>query len=378
MSGERASDRFAAALAQGEGGGMQLAGRCLDNLGSLPRGANLGILYLSDRLAGEVPRILALLRAKTGIADWVGSVAVGVLAGGEEVVDTPALAVLVGALPEDGFRIFGPVSGGDRLIADHGPWLERTQPMLALVHGDPRQRATLAAVEDVPLKTSVFLAGGLTASRGEAVQIAGDAVSGGLSGVLFSAGVEAVTALAQGCAPLGPPRRVTEAKGHVVLALDGRPALSALKEDIGELMARDLKRAAGVVHVGLPVRGSDRGDYVVRNLLGIDPAHGALAVAADLEPGDPILFCRRDPSGAAAQLERTLQQLAQRTAGLQPQAGVYACCVARGAALFGAPGRELAMIRAALGDFPLVGFLADGEISHNRLYAYTGVLTLFL
>ena len=34
--------------------------------------------------------------------------------------------------------------------------------------------------------------------------------------------------------------------------------------------------------------------------------------------------------------------------------------------------------RDELGDFPLVGFFANGEISNNRLYGYTGVLTLFL
>ena len=53
-------------------------------------------------------------------------------------------------------------------------------------------------------------------------------------------------------------------------------------------------------------------------------------------------------------------------------------CLARGPALFGDDSQELKTIRDALGDFPLVGFFANGEISHNRLYGYTGVLTLFL
>ena len=35
-------------------------------------------------------------------------------------------------------------------------------------------------------------------------------------------------------------------------------------------------------------------------------------------------------------------------------------------------------LMAALGDVPIAGFFCNGEISHNRLYGYTGVLTLFV
>jgi small ligand-binding sensory domain FIST len=62
----------------------------------------------------------------------------------------------------------------------------------------------------------------------------------------------------------------------------------------------------------------------------------------------------------------------------RPRGGLYYSCVARGPNLFGDESEEVSMIRQALGDFPLVGFFCNGEISHNRLYGYTGVLTLFL
>ena len=41
------------------------------------------------------------------------------------------------------------------------------------------------------------------------------------------------------------------------------------------------------------------------------------------------------------------------------------------------PGAELQIVRRALGDVPLVGFFAGGEIARNHLYGYTGVLTVF-
>jgi small ligand-binding sensory domain FIST len=93
--------------------------------------------------------------------------------------------------------------------------------------------------------------------------------------------------------------------------------------------------------------------------------------------GDSVLFCRRDPASAATDLTRMLEQM-KRRAAVVPRAGLYFSCVARGPNLFGRPSQELVMIRDALGDFPLAGFFGNGEIAHDRLYGYTGVLALFL
>src|SRR2546430_1752476 len=92
--------------------------------------------------------------------------------------------------------------------------------------------------------------------------------------------------------------------------------------------------------------------------------------------GDTILFCRRDPESARRDMVRMVRQLAGRL-NEPPKAGIYVSCVARGAALFGDPGVETALIRENLGEFPLIGFFANGEISRDRLYGHTGVLTLF-
>ncbi len=148
-------------------------------------------------------------------------------------------------------------------------------------------------------------------------------------------------------------------------------------EDIGEEIAEDLGRVAGYIHAGLPVRGSDTGDYLVRNLIGIDPDKGWLAIGDIVEPGGRVMFCARDRDSAANDMARMLKKLKARAGGT-PKGGVYVSCVARGPNLFGAQSQELKMIRDELGDFPLAGFYANGEISNNRLYGYTGVLTLFL
>ena len=183
--------------------------------------------------------------------------------------------------------------------------------------------------------------------------------------------------MSQGCVPLGAAHAISECADNVIMTLDGEPALDALKSDMGELLARDLARAAGYVHAAFPVAGSDTGDYLVRNLIGIDPGRGWLAVGAEIQTGDKVMFVRRDPKSAIEDLTRMVGNLKSRLPG-PPRGGVYFSCVARGPNMFGDEGREMALIKELLGDVPLVGFYGNGEISNNRLYGYTGVLALFL
>ncbi|MEK9722637.1 MAG: FIST C-terminal domain-containing protein, partial [Rhodospirillaceae bacterium] len=232
-------------------------------------------------------------------------------------------------------------------------------------------------MEDATLEVPGFLVGGLTSSRGAHYQLAGDVLGGGLSGVLFAPDVEVATGLTQGYAPVGPAHRVTDCMDNVVMTLDTEPALDVFKADIGELLARDLNRVAGYIHAAFPVEGSDTGDYVVRNLVGIDPERAWLAVGGEVGAGDRLLFVRRDPAGAAQDLTRMVDELVGRLPG-RPRGGLYFSCVARGPGLFGAEGREMEIVAEQLGDVPVVGFFGQGEISNNRLYGYTGVLALFL
>ena len=372
---------FAAAFAKGDA--ATLGQRCLAELPSRSD-ATLGILYVTEPAAARFPQLVQELAAGTGIANWVGGVGLGLCAGGEEVYERPAAAVLTAALPDDKFRLFAPT---DDPAADlprlHRDWIEAEQPTLALVHADPRCRDLVKITIETGLATGAFLVGGLVSHRcatpllASAAGAKGDGFgTAGISGLMLSPDVAVATALTQGCVPIGPVRRVDEARENVVMAIDGRPALSVFKDDIGPALADDMRRLGNVIFAGLPVAGSDTGDYLVRNLLAIDPANGWIVLGAEIEAGDRILFCRRDPDSARADMGRMLGQLARRLPG-PPKAGVYVSCVARGVSLFDDPGVEGAMIRDTFGDIPLTGFFANGEISRDRLYGHTGVLTLF-
>lgn len=354
------------------------ADACLEQLAPLPGGANLGFLYAADVLGRYFPQILARLRRATGIDDWVGTLGVGICATAQEYLDRPAVAVMTASFPPGSFRLFPAVRNRvDEMHTALAGWPAMRDARFAIVHGDPRNPRTPDLIAGLAASLNDgFLVGGITSSRESYFQIAGQPTEGGVSGVVFSDRVAVTTGLTQGCSPLGPVRHVTECRDNVVITIDDRPALDVLKQDVGEVLARDLSRAAGYVFAGLPIRGSDTGDYLVRNLLGIDPRNGLVAIGERVDPGDPILFCRRDADTAHADLRRMLRGVRERLSG-EPQGAVYYSCLGRGPYLFGGESRELRTVCAELGDVPLVGFFANGEISHNRLYGYTGVLAVF-
>jgi small ligand-binding sensory domain FIST len=350
----------------------QAAQACMNQLGAIPASATLGFLYVSDALAGELDAILAFFRSATAVPHWTGSVGVGVCATGAEYLQEPAMALMLGEFEPADFSMLPLLKTPQDIDANPLP-----EAYFAMVHGDPANSRVQELVEGLSTRlSSGFVVGGLSSSEGETMQISDGVVSGGLSGVVFSERVKLATRLTQGVSPLGPRHRITAANKNVVGSLDHRPALDVMKGEIGEVLARDLRRAAGYIFVGLPVRGSDTGDYLVRNILGVDPQNHLVAVSEHVEPGDELLFCRRDQQSAEDDLLRMLAAIkAQLNAPIR--GGVYYSCLGRGQHMFGVPNRELALIRDVLGDFPLVGFFANGEISHNRLYGYTGVLTLF-
>jgi small ligand-binding sensory domain FIST len=216
----------------------------------------------------------------------------------------------------------------------------------------------------------------------------------------------------QGCQPLGPTRTVTACERNVVTALDGQPALACLLGDLGienlgdprQVVPRLRATLVGVTgaHDAPLVRPGQFGTETrVRNLIGLDPARNAVAVAEMLEPGMKIAFCERDVAAARRDLVRICseirEELESHSEPLALQAAVpgplpgeparrilgalYVSCAGRGGPHFGGPSAELKIVQHALGtdgqDVPLVGFFASGEIARYHLYGYTGVLTVF-
>lgn len=399
------STHFVSAIATGETW-RDISKKVLEQLESVKTDGfqpNIGFLYMTEALMADAQSILALFRSVTGIRHWAGCGALGVCGNGEEYIEVPAISVLIGAIPKDKVRHFSSPGVGHNLHADLEPWLNKYDPMLVFAHAHPDDHAA-QMLEDLDATVGGFVVGGLSSTR--APSIVSDAhIGGGISGFIFAADVPVATALSQGCTPIGPMHEISKADDHVIAYLDGRPPIEVFTEDIAHMsykkqtenipddedfdpslsdMEAPTGNMKGVAHIAFPIAGSDKGDYLVRNIIAIDPGNGMMAVSETIEDGQKIMFVHRDEETVRADLAREMLGLRQRVIHdhgvFKPKAALYVSCVARAGIGFGSEGigGEMALIRDVLGDIPLAGFYAGGEISNTRIYGYTGILTLFL
>ena len=400
LVGHAAHPRWAEALARAA---AQIDAQAAQGL--LAAEPTLGFVYFSDHYAAEAEALYAALRVRWPGVAWTGSAGVGVAATGVEHFDEPALVLMLADLPRERFAIF---SGAKPLAGFSG-----LDPATALVHADGQAPELPELIDDLAERMdSGCVFGGLVASRTRRAQIADGVFEGGLSGVAFSADVALVSRITQGCQPVGATRRITRCDRNVVLELDGVPALDCLLGDLG-ITLDDPRHAAAALRATLaglaapgetlpwhPTRSAAAKrhrafgtDVLVRHLIGIDPTRRGVAVAEALEPGMTLAFCQRDRAAARRDLVRICAEirdsLVPETVGTDADASeasdpaermvgaIYVSCAGRGGPHFGAPSAELQIVRHALGDVPLVGFFAAGEIGGHHLYGYTGVLTVF-
>lgn len=370
-------ERFLTACAEGLDW-REIAGLCLAKLGQVPTDANLGFLYVTDTLADDLGELAGYLRQNTGVEHWVGTVGMGISCDDHEYYDVAAAACMLCGFPEDSFRVF-PTLDSDlgNLLYGQERWIAEQEAYFAVLHGDPRAAVIPELIARLAQSLpGGYLVGGLTSSQTNFPQYADGLCEGSASGVLFSQQVQVAITMSQGCTPIGPQHTISDGQQNVIATLDNQSALEVFKQDIGEVLARDLRRVGGYIFLALPIEGSDTGDYVVRNLLGFDPTQGQLVVGETVQPGQTVMFCRRDGSSAWEDLERALGSLQRRISG-PVKGALYYSCIGRGKHLFGDDSEELRAVQQALGDVPLVGFFANGEIANDKLYGYTGVLTVF-
>ena len=367
-------------LAHGAGQpGDRLVDDCLNQLGDIPPEANFGFLYLSDALADMAEPLIERLKQATGITTWVGTVGIGIIGGSSEYYDEPAMAIMLAGFNEADYRLLPNLRDATATLpADLAEWCAANDFNVGLLHADPETinlQPLLARLgEEIP---AAFLVGGISSSRGREAQFAGQVHTGGLSGALFSQAVPIMTNLTQGCSPIGPRHVVSQCERNILHSLDDRPALDVLTEEVGEVIAKDWQQAAGYIFAGIVNKNSDLADYSVRQLVGIDPDAKLVAIGDFPGHNDEIIFCKRDGGTALEDMERMLLELKKRCPA-NIKGGVYVSCLGRGRYQFGDNSEEVRFIHAVLGDFPLVGFFANGEIHKSALYGFTGVLTLFV
>jgi small ligand-binding sensory domain FIST len=184
--------------------------------------------------------------------------------------------------------------------------------------------------------------------------------------------------VSQGCRPLGQAFTVTRAERNLVYELAGVPAVRRLQDLVLAADEAEREMIRGGLHLGVVVDEHrlefGRGDFLVRNLLGVDKENGALAVGEQLEVGQTVQFQVRDAAAADEDLRVLLEPV-------RGDAALLFTCNGRGTRFFGSPDHDAALVDELLDRVPLAGGFCAGEIGpiggRSFLHGFTASVAVF-
>lgn len=357
---------------------------------------DLACVFASTIYQAAWPTLLEYIQAQLKPRVLIGCSGSGIIGGEQEMEWVPAISVVAAHLPD--VKLFPFAVSPDELdrSAPGGFWVDKVgaspeaHPLFVLVvdpyTGEPMK--LLSELNDTYRARPII--GGLVSGGHEAGEhllfLGTEVFHEGAVGVGMTGNIAVDTIVSQGCRPIGRPYVITKAEANVVWQLGGRQALAVLHEVLSGLSSEDRQLAQqGALVIGLVINemrpAFAAGDFLIRNLMGIDPEIGAIAVAEEVQVGQTIQLHLRDASTSRQELRRLLAQRGQ-TLQLPPPAGCLVFnCTGRGKSFYGIPHHDLKTIRTVSGKLPVGGFFCNGEIgpigSTNFLHGYTASLGLF-
>ncbi len=363
--------------------------------------ADLALVFVSTYFSSELPRLLPLLRSRLKATHWIGCAGAGVIgttpkAVAMEIEREPSISVAMLNLPGAQISTFtldmadipdldGPASIWQDWI---GCTSQQKDSMLLFVDPGSRQINDLISGLDYAYPSSIIL-GGIAAphnaSHGSLLN--GNGVFTGAVGCVIGGEWTFEAVVSKGCKPIGPVFEVEQVQKNVLLELSHNDKkdtpvsfLQSVLEDLSE-KDRDLVKDSlflGVEHRDLVISGSGvpqyQSSFVVRNLIGVDPSNGAVAVAERMHIGQNVQFQLREPDISRQEAHQLLFASKERSS-TQPIFGLLIDCLGRGESLYGAKDGDVDIARNVMGDFPIAGVFSHGEIGPSGgttdIHAYT-------
>lgn len=361
----------------------EVVGAVLDAVGPEP---DLAVLFASRAVAGAIDDIAGAVRALLAPGCLLGAVASTVIGGGREVEEGPALALWAGrtgpVVPvritteavEGGLRVLGV----PRAAGEDGP---RTLVLLTDPFSLPLDGLLASMADDIPDLTVV---GGMAAAArgpgGNRLVLDDGVHADGAVGVLLPAGAPVTPVVSQGCRPVGDPMIVTGADpdARLLYELAGQPALDQLLGSAAALGEGDRSIFERGPQLGVVVDEAKAtfasGDFLIRNVTGVDPDRRAVALAARVEVGTTVQFHVRDADSADEELREVMGAVAAEAPPGVDRGALLFTCSGRGSAFFGRPDHDAELVADAVGP-AVAGMACAGEIGPiggvTRLHAYT-------
>jgi small ligand-binding sensory domain FIST len=368
---------------------------------------DLVVAFASPHHADAFAGLPAHIAATFPRALLFGCSAAGVIGAGHEVEEQPAFSLTAASLPGVKLRALafgdtpGAASEADTVEAGEAGQAVASEAVAATwreqVGVPPDEDPQFLLISDPFTFDSDALVAGLDAAYPKGRKVGGVASGGrgpgqnalwsgermqrvGAVGVAMTGDIAVDTIVAQGCRPIGDPMPVTRADGHVVRELGGKSPVAVMRALYDSLDKTDKELFKHSLFVGLEMeegRIEFRGDFLVRNIVGVDPNTGALAVAAKVRQWQVLQFLLRDAKTA----EQDLSARLERFRGPPPAGALLFSCNGRGKNLFGRADHDTDLFRARVGPVPLGGFFGNGEIgpvgAQTFIHGYTSAFALF-
>jgi len=357
---------------------------------------DLAFVFASGQHLGMAKWLLSEVHERLEPRNLLGCGAGGTVAGGRELEDTPGLVVWGASLPgaeletmhltaereAEGFRLLGlppsladspegQVAHDESVIALCDPFSFPPEELLAALERSRPQVPVLGG-----LASASFAGGAMLLQDGEVC-------TDGAVAVRLS-GVELLPCVSQGAGPVGPEMTITRAEANLIGELAGKPALQRISEVIDSLSEPERQLAASGVLIGLVIDENrpeyDRGDFLVRPIIGVNRDSGAIGIGEDVRVGQTVRLQVRDAASADEDLRAALRAQAQAVGSEGAAGALLFTCNGRGSHMFEVPDHDAAAIEDALGA-PTAGFFCAGEIGpvggRNFLHGFTATMAVF-
>ncbi len=377
---------FAAALSRhpdAAHGVGEVVGEVLDHLGGAP---DLAVLFFTAPHVATAEAAAATVQTLLDPSTFIGASAVAVLAGEHGVEDQPAMVLWAARTPgviapvHITAQPVGGVSDGWTFEGLPDDLTTRARSLILLT--DP----FTFPVDEFIASTrrahpGLALIGGLASAAkgpgGNRLLIGGRVTRHGAVGVLLEDDVGATSVVSQGCRPIGQPFTVTRSEGNVLFELGGRPALDRVLEMLESLPPEDRQLATRGLHCGIAAAEAkldlERGDFLIRGVLGADRDTKAVAVGGQVPVGSTIQFQVRDAATAGEDLRDLLE-------GHAADAALVFTCNGRGSFMFGDADHDARIVHDRVPG-AVAGMFCAGEIGpvagRNALHGFTASVALF-
>ncbi|MGE0268783.1 MAG: FIST N-terminal domain-containing protein [Candidatus Omnitrophota bacterium] len=366
----------------------QLTGRCGSDF-------DMGVLFITPHQESHIQIIVQGIQEKVKIQNFLACTCAGIIGSQAELENQTAASLFLAKLPKVKIKPF-------YIDQEHIENLFLDEDFYELFEIYPNENPVFMIFPDpfrVDLNRFILgmnnaygaspvvggLASGSASANGNLLMLNGQSYNHGIIGMVMTGDIKIDTIVSQGCKPIGESYIVTKAENNIIYEIAGEPFLDVLRKIFVKLSENERRLVQQALLIGIVMdeykHGFNRGDFIVRSVIGVDQETGAVAIGDIINPGQTIQIHIRDAKTAEEDLNQLLAVYKEKNKASTPQGAFVFSCNGRGLSLFGEPDHDIKLIQKYIGPIPAAGFFCAGEIGpvggRNFLHGFTDSIVVF-